>query len=223
MCKLALSRQGAECEAGCKKKRHVRLVRMCLFCYDFIIRWVLCYNFNIVDSDKFEFVEVMEKAYMIRKADKQDIPRIAEIIVFGKRVAYRPIFENDYVSFNELQVVNLYEEYKSNPDRLDGMLLYDDGVVKGVINGQLIDDKTIEITDFYVEPFFVRQGIGTLLIEYLIQQVRKKGVHKIVLWVIKDNVKARKFYEANGFVNSGKTCIIQGTIKEDCCYEYVLE
>lgn len=160
---------------------------------------------------------------MIRKADKQDIPRIAEMIVFGKRVAYRPIFENDYVSFNELQVVSLYEEYKSNPDRIDGMLLYDDGIVKGVINGQRIDAKTIEITDFYVEPFFVRQGIGTHLIEYLIQQVREKGVHKMILWVIKDNMAARKFYEANGFVNSGKTCIIEGTTKEDCCYEYIFD
>lgn len=106
---------------------------------------------------------------------------------------------------------------------IDGMLLYDDGIVKGVISGQLIGDTIIEITDFYAEPFFVGQGIGTLLIEYLIQQVRKKGVRKIVLWVIKDNMKARKFYEANGFVNSGKTCIIEGTIKEDCCYEYVFE
>ena len=103
------------------------------------------------------------------------------------------------------------------------MLLYDDGIIKGIINGHSIGDKTIEITDFYVEPFFVGQGIGTLLIKYLIQQVRKKGVHKIVLWVIKDNIKARKFYEDNGFVNSGKTCIIGGTTKEDCCYEYVLE
>lgn len=92
-------------------------------------------------------------AYMIRHANKQDIPRIAEIIVFGKRVAYRPIFENDYVSFNELQVVHLYEDYKNNPDRLDGMLLYDDGIVKGIINGKPMDNKTIEITDFYVEPF----------------------------------------------------------------------
>ena len=123
---------------------------------------------------------------MIRKADKQDIARIAEIIVFGKRVAYRPIFENDYVSFNELQVVNLYEEYNSNLHRLDSMLLYDDGIVKGVINGQPIDAKTIEITDFYVEPFFVRQGIGTLLIEAMIQQARKKAYNKIILWVIKD-------------------------------------
>ena len=160
---------------------------------------------------------------MIRQADKEDISRIAEIIVFGKRVAYRPIFQNDYVSFNELRVVNLYEEYKNNPDGLEGMLLYDDGIVKGVIKGYPIDDKTIEITDFYVEPFFVGQGIGTLLIEHLIQKVRKKGMQKIVLWVIKDNVKARKFYEVNGFVNSGKTCIIEGTTKEDCCYEYVLD
>ena len=159
---------------------------------------------------------------MIRQADKQDIPRIAEILVFGKRVAYRPIFKNDYVSFNELQVVQLYEEYKNNPDRLAGMLLYDDGIVKGVINGQQIDDKTIEVKDFYIDPFFVRQGIGTLLLEHLIRLVRQKGVQKIVLWVIKDNVNARRFYEANGFLNNGKTCIIEGTTKEDCCYEYVL-
>lgn len=39
----------------------------------------------------------------------------------------------------------------------------------------------------------------------------------------KSNVKARKFYEAKGFINSGKTCIIDGTTKEDCCCEYVLE
>lgn len=160
---------------------------------------------------------------MIRQAGKQDIPRIAEIIVFGKRVAYRPIFNNDCVSFNELQVVQLYEEYKNNPDRLDGMLIYDDGIVKGIINGRPIGDKVFEITDFYVEPFFVKRGIGTLLIKYLIQQVRQKGGHKIVLWVIKDNRNARRFYEANGFIDSGKTCIIEGTTKEDCLYEYILE
>ena len=30
---------------------------------------------------------------MIRAAQQKDIPRIAEIIVFGKRVAYRDIFQ----------------------------------------------------------------------------------------------------------------------------------
>ena len=35
---------------------------------------------------------------LIRKAENKDISRIAEIIVFTKRVTYRPIFKNDFVS-----------------------------------------------------------------------------------------------------------------------------
>ena len=58
---------------------------------------------------------------MIRKATMQDISRIAEIIVFGKRVAYRPIFQNDIVSFNELQVINLIEEYRNKKFKMDSV------------------------------------------------------------------------------------------------------
>lgn len=119
-----------------------------------------------------------------------------------------------------MQVVPLYEAYKNDPDALAGMYLYDDGIVKGVINSCRNDEKTIEITDFYVEPFFVGQGIGTLLIKHTIRQASLKGIQKIILWVIKDNVKARKFYEANGFVDSGETRMIEGTMKTDCRYEY---
>ena len=50
---------------------------------------------------------------MVRKATKQDISRIAEIIVFGKRVAYRSIFQNDVVSFNEMQVIDIIGEYRN--------------------------------------------------------------------------------------------------------------
>ncbi len=59
---------------------------------------------------------------MLRKAALQDISRIAEIIVFGKRVAYRPIFNNDMVSFNELQVIDIIEEYRSNLAFIDNMM-----------------------------------------------------------------------------------------------------
>nr|WP_286081952.1 GNAT family N-acetyltransferase [Parablautia intestinalis] len=61
------------------------------------------------------------------------------------------------------------------------------------------------------------------VLEHLIQQVRQKGGQKIVLWVIKDNANGRRFYETHGFINTGKTCIIEGTTKEDCLYEYVLK
>ena len=158
---------------------------------------------------------------MIRKATMQDVPRIAEIIVFGKRVAYRPIFNNDDVSFNELQVLNIFEEYRNNPTLVDNMLVYDDGIVKGVINRVIMDDD-VEICEFYVEPFFKGNGIGKKLIQQVILEARTSKKEKIFLWVIEDNLSARKFYENNGFSANGNTCLIEGTTKTDMCYELIL-
>ena len=158
---------------------------------------------------------------MLRKATIQDISRIAEIIVFGKRVAYRHIFNNDFVSFNELQVINLIDEYRNNPTLVNNMLVYDDGIIKGVINRIFIDDA-VEICEFYVEPFLKGNGIGKELIQQVIFEARTSKKSKIFLWVIEENLSARKFYENNGFVASGKTCLIEGTTKTDMCYELIL-
>jgi len=158
---------------------------------------------------------------MVRKASMQDVSRIAEIIVFGKRVAYRPIFNNDVVSFNELQVINLIEEYRSNPALVDNMLVYDDGIIKGVIN-RIFKDDSVEICEFYIEPFFKGNGIGKELIGQVILEARTSKKRKIFLWVIEDNLSARKFYENNGFIASGETCLIDGTTKTDMCYELIL-
>ena len=158
---------------------------------------------------------------MIRKATIQDVPRIAEIIVFGKRVAYRSIFNNDVVSFNQLQVINLIEEYRNNPSLLENMIVYDDGIVKGVIN-RMYKENAIEICEFYVEPFFTGKGIGKQLIEQVISEAQTNKSNKIFLWVIEDNLSARKFYEKNGFVATGETCLIEGTTKTDMCYELIL-
>ncbi len=158
---------------------------------------------------------------MIRKAKVTDIPRIAEIIVFGKRVAYREIFHNDMESFNHLQVVDLANEYYRNNKLLDNMLVYDDGIIKGAINRQYRKD-TVEICDFYVEPFFKNVGIGTQLLSRLIQEARQEKRRLIYLWVIAENINARKFYEQKGFSATGETKIIEGTDKLDVYYELLI-
>ncbi len=158
---------------------------------------------------------------MVRKATEQDISRIAEIIIFGKRVAYRPIFQNDVVSFNEMQVIDIIEEYRNSPSQIDNMLVYDDGIVKGVINCKPVGDE-VEICEFYVEPFFKGQGIGRKLLEHVIAESKKSGKSRIFLWVLEENGSARRFYEANGFYASGETCLVEGTVKVDMCYEYII-
>ena len=136
----------------------------------------------------------------IRKSEAKDLSRIAEILVFAKRIKYRSIFNNDDYSFNELQVVKLVEEY-GKPKILDNIWVYDDGIVKGMIH---IEGN--EIAELYVDYFFWNQGIGAKLIEFAKE---KHGVR--FLWVLEKNVDAIKFYEAHGFVANGKRQLEEGT------------
>ncbi|MBO5576987.1 MAG: GNAT family N-acetyltransferase [Ruminococcus sp.] len=124
----------------------------------------------------------------IRKAAPKDISRIAEILVFVKRIKYRPIFRNDEYSFGELQVLSVAEKYKE-PTILDNILVYDDGFVKG-----LIRIEKNEIVELYVDYFFQGQGVGSRLIEYA-----KENYPVDFLWVIEKNTDAVRFYEAHGF------------------------
>lgn len=41
----------------------------------------------------------------IRKSTIQDVSRLAEILVFTKRMNYRSIFQNDKVSFGEIHLL----------------------------------------------------------------------------------------------------------------------
>ena len=115
----------------------------------------------------------MNDIHKIRKAIQEDVSRIAEILVFVKRMKYRPIFQDDVYSFVELQVLAVAKKY-IEAGIIDNMFVYDDGIVKGLIH---IDGN--EIVELYVDYFFQDQGIGSTLIEYA-----KEHFPITFLWVI---------------------------------------
>lgn len=160
---------------------------------------------------------------MIRYAKKSDISRLAEIEVFGKRTAYRSVFQDDIGSFHDLQVLPIIQEYQRNSRLLDNILVYDDGIVKGIIGGkepsESSEAKTIELYGFYVDPFFKGQGIGRALLEHFCLEAERKGKEKICLWVLEDNTFARRFYELNGYVYGNQKAMIEGTQVVDLYYE----
>ena len=125
---------------------------------------------------------------MIRKATKADLSRIAEILVFVKRMKFRPIFQDDAYSFGELQVLPVAKKY-AEAGILDNILVYDDGIIKGLIR---IEGN--EIVELYVDFFFQGLGIGAALIEHA-----KAHYPVAFLWAIEKNVDAIRFYEAHGF------------------------
>ncbi|MBQ7714985.1 MAG: GNAT family N-acetyltransferase [Clostridia bacterium] len=136
----------------------------------------------------------------IRRATENDLSRIAEILVFVKRINFRPIFKDDEYSFNELQVLSVAEKYR-DPTILDNMFVYDDGIVKGLIR---IEGK--EIVELYVDHFFQDQGIGAELIEFA-----KNEYAVDRLWAIEKNTGAVRFYESHGFRATGEKKFEEGT------------
>lgn len=144
---------------------------------------------------------------MIRRATVNDASRIAEILVFTKRMNYRRIFQNDKVSFGEIQVYPLAKEYIENPDKLNHIWVYDDVFVKGMIH--IDKDK---IAELYVDSFFANQGIGGELIQFATEQMNCRR-----LWVLEKNADAIRFYEKHGFTLTGKRRLEEGTT------EYIVE
>lgn len=136
----------------------------------------------------------------IRKAETRDLSRIAEILVFVKRINYRPIFQNDAYSFGELQVMSVMLEYAS-PKLLESIWVYDDGIVKGMIH---IEGD--EIRELYVDHFFQNQGVGAQLIEFAKEQFSVQ-----YLWALEKNAGAIRFYGRHGFIPTDTRMPEEGT------------
>ena len=122
----------------------------------------------------------------IRKATKEDLARIAEIVVFNYRLNFYPIFKNDDFYFGELQVLNLVESYQS---LIETMWVYDDGAIKGFVQV----DKN-EIKKLFVEPVLQGNAIGSNLLNFAIDEFDAN-----FLWALEKNVRAIKFYQRHGF------------------------
>lgn len=134
---------------------------------------------------------------MLRKAGNMDISRIAEILIFTKRTTYRPIFKNDNVSFNEMQVLKEIEKL-SQPSALDNIYVYDDGIVKATVKIEDVGEKT-KVSEFFVDPFFQGEGIGTKILNTVIEKSKE-----VFLYVLDKNERAIRFYVKMGFKYTGE-------------------
>ena len=134
---------------------------------------------------------------MLRKAGNMDISRIAEILIFTKRTTYRPIFKNDNVSFNEMQVLKEIEKL-SQPSALDNIYVYDDGIVKATVKIEDIGEKT-KVSEFFVDPFFQGEGLGTKILNTVIEKSKE-----VFLYVLDKNERAIRFYVKMGFKYTGE-------------------
>lgn len=99
-------------------------------------------------------------------------------------------------------------------------------------DGELIGTATIapsrwdrypdcgEVISLYLKPGSAGKGHGRELMEYALNELRKRGYTRVILWVLKENTNARGFYEHLGFTCTGDSTEgrIGGKLLTEVCY-----
>jgi GNAT superfamily N-acetyltransferase len=67
-----------------------------------------------------------------------------------------------------------------------------------------------ELYALYVTPDWWSTGTGRALMDHVLTALRGEGYPRVVLWVLADNKRARRFYERAGFTPDGGTNVITG-------------
>ena len=59
-----------------------------------------------------------------------------------------------------------------------------------------------------------RKGYGSQMMSRILEDVKAAGYDKMMLWVFNNNVRAIRFYEAHGFVTTGRKQPAFGAVEE---------
>lgn len=78
-----------------------------------------------------------------------------------------------------------------------------------------------ELVSLYLLPEKWGCGCGSQLLQSALCKLKKRGFENVCLWVLKDNGRARRFYEKHGFAVSGKERQIEAAGCSVCEVEYI--
>jgi ribosomal protein S18 acetylase RimI-like enzyme len=146
----------------------------------------------------------------IRIAQIDDARQIAEIQVTSWRAAYRGMLADvELESLSVEKSTELWRERLSEPgEAISLVLVLGDHRAGWMTVGSACDSdcnpqQTQRVYAIYLRPEYWGQGHGKELYLAGEDQMRKTGAVAAVLWVLRDNVRARRFYEAQGFSLDG--------------------
>ena len=153
---------------------------------------------------------------MIREAAVSDAGRIAEIDVTGSRFAYHHAVPEECL-YRDMTVEGRIPVYTRwiTEKRFD-LYVYEDagtGTVKSMMGIGPCEDEdkqgAFELHFIYVDPGFVRKGIGSEMLRFFEKKGREKGFAEFVVWVLEENGMGRSFYEKHSYRADGREKIFK--------------
>ena len=162
---------------------------------------------------------------MIREATLDDSVRIAEIDVMSSRYAYKDILSDDCL-YHDLTVENRIPVYRRwIAEKRFELYVFEDaetGTVQGMMGiGMSEDDDkkgAFELHFLYVDPDYLRMGIGSEMLRFFEQKGKEKACPEYVIWVLEENGIGISFYKKNNYRPDGKEKIFKRWNKREIRY-----
>ncbi|WP_260460296.1 GNAT family N-acetyltransferase [Streptomyces sp. WAC04114] len=147
----------------------------------------------------------------IREMTLADCEGVAEVRVGGWRSAYRGLVPQSYL--DRLSVEEDAERRRAYLAQGDGsvvnLVAEDTGgeIVGWACHGPYRDGEVgtedAELYAVYVHPDQMGRGVGRALLAESVARCAAAGHGRLLLWVLKENDRARRFYERAGFRADG--------------------
>jgi ribosomal protein S18 acetylase RimI-like enzyme len=147
---------------------------------------------------------------MIRQAQPEDSEAIALVHVRGWQAAYRDVFPEEALA--GLSVELRSQMWRGQIASGHAVIVAEENaVVQGFAAVGTPQDEESEgvgeLYAIYVEPSLWGRGIGRDLCGAAEAALRGGGFREAILWVLEDNPRARRFYEASGWRTDGMRAI----------------
>lgn len=144
----------------------------------------------------------------IRYANISDAKTLGEIHSKSWKAAYKHIVPDEILqNISPEKRQKYFEKALTDGWEEDAIIFKDNEAVGLICIGKCRDaDKTDtfgEIWGIYLLPEYWSIGIGSELINWGLNELRKRNYSKVTLWVLEENINARKFYEKIGFKHDG--------------------
>lgn len=138
----------------------------------------------------------------IRKMERRDLRRVAEIHLAAWRHAYAGVLPDERLAALDLdEQLDLWRSTLFRHPSRTNLVLESDATVQGwcAIGPARDNDEdprsTGEIYGVHVHPDSHRRGFGTALLTHAHALFRDRTCRECVLWVVERNTSARHFYE----------------------------
>ncbi len=153
-------------------------------------------------------------ATSIRLATPDDAEEIARLHVETSLFAYRPILGEDYTGGDIGERIEHWRRMLMGdhslawtpPEKTYVATTADEHIAGFCAVGMSRDDDRPddgEVYMLYVSPDYWGAGVSSRLFDAGVTYLRERGFERLILWVLEDNARARRFYERNGWQPEG--------------------